>query len=65
MRPDINDFVLHSQGGKFADNTNSKLADVKRLLTNAKAKDHVVIHLHGGLVSKDSAYGVADSLVDL
>ncbi len=61
------DHVLHSESGKFGDNT-SKPADVVRILDQAVAENHtngLLIHFHGGLVSEKTGREIADRLVPM
>ena len=64
----LSDHVLHSAAGKFGDGTDSKAADVARILDLAvkeKPSKGLLLHFHGGLVKKQSGLDVAAKLTDV
>ena len=59
------DHVIHSRGGRLGDSGTSTIEDVERILeqaANEGSEPSLAIHFHGGLVSADSARGIADRL---
>jgi hypothetical protein len=62
------DHVLHSAAGRFDDSTDSKAADVARLLDLAARADKpngLLLHFHGGLVRKKSGMDIAGRLAGI
>lgn len=62
------DHVLVSAGGKFGESTESKVADVARLLdlaVEARKPKGLLLHFHGGLVKKADGLGVASRLTSV
>jgi hypothetical protein len=62
------DHVLHSADGKFGDGTDSKAADVARILdlaVNKSLPKGLLLHFHGGLVKKQSGLDIAAKLRDV
>ena len=62
------DHVLVSAGGKFSDHTESKPADVARILGLAKAKappKGLLLHFHGGLIPKADGFEIAETLTSV
>ena len=64
----LSDHVLHSAAGKFGDSTDTKAADVARILDLAINKEPpkgLLLHFHGGLVKKQSGLDIAAKLTDV
>lgn len=60
------DHILHSAAGKFDTSTDSKAADVARIIDlalAAKPPQGLLLHFHGGLISKASGEAIAGKLL--
>ncbi len=58
---------IHSRGGALGFDDLSTLEDVDAIITALKAnpKRHLILHFHGGLVSRDAGFGSAAPLLPL
>jgi hypothetical protein len=54
------EYYLDLAGGKFNETTQADLAHLFAALEQAPAKDHLVVHFHGGLVSRTMAETAAE-----
>jgi len=54
---------LDLAGGKFSQSSPADLSRLFAAIQRSPAKDHLVIHFHGGLVSRASAEGSAEGLL--
>jgi hypothetical protein len=62
----LTDHVLHSAAGRFDATTDSKTADVKRIVDlalAAKRPHGLLLHFHGGLIGKKSGLEIATKLL--
>lgn len=61
----LNDHILHSAAGKFGEKTDTKVADVARILglaLDANPERGLTLHFHGGLIAKKSGLEIAEKL---
>jgi hypothetical protein len=64
----LSDHVLHSAAGKFSNTTDSKAADVTRIIDLAVAANMqrgLLLHFHGGLVKKEQGLAIAARLTQI
>lgn len=55
---------IHSRGGRIGEGTDTTLNDIDNIVAalRADSRGHLIVHFHGGLVSKSTGIGIAEHL---
>lgn len=61
----MNDHVIHSRGGRIGGRADSTCTDVDRIVGAifSDPRSHLIVHFHGGLVSKEAGLEIAKKLM--
>jgi hypothetical protein len=56
-------YFIHSRGGALGAAGVSTLQDVEAIVAELKSTDHLILHFHGGLVSSEAGFKIAETLL--